>query len=250
MQRKTQCINELRQKDKAFKWSSQCQRAFQNLVHELTSEPVVQPYSPNKEATLSTDASKKTIGAVLTQEGHPVIYVSRNLTTAETKYSNIEREALAVVFAVTRLRQFLLGGSFTIEAEHKPLQYIFNPSEQIPKVASARLPRWAITLMAYNFNIKHVPGIDNGHADAMSRLQFKSDSNDIVCHISHPTFEKSVIDVSLLRKEMKSDSFLIRLVDRIKYGNWSNCCKMEQQCSCNAQALTIEDDLVYNGSRM
>ena len=241
---KTHCINELRQKDKDFNWSSQ------NLVDELTSEPAVQPYSLNREATLSTDASEKTIRAVLTQEGHPVIYVSRNLTTAQTKYSNIECEALAVVFAVTRLRQFLLGRSFTIEMDHKPLQYIFNTSEKISKVASARLACWAITLMAYDFIIKHVPGIDNVHADAMSRLQFKSDSDDFVCHVSHPTLEKSVIDVSLLRKEMKSDSFLIRLVDQIRYGNWSNCSKREQQFSRNAQALTIEDDLVYNGSRL
>ena len=127
--------------------------------------------------TLTTDASEETIGAVLTQNDHPVIYISRNLTSAEQKYSNIEREALAVVFAMTRLRQFLLGRKFTLRTDHKPLQYIFNPSNQIPKVVSARLARWAITLMAYDYDVQYTPGQDIGHADTMSRLRFKDDED-------------------------------------------------------------------------
>ena len=119
---KTRCINELRRKYKPFKWTDECQRAFQSLVDELPSEPLVQPYTLDKEVTLTTDASEKTNGGVLTQNDHPVIYISRNLTSAEQKYSNIEREALAVVFAVTRLRQFLLGRKFTLRTDHKPLQ--------------------------------------------------------------------------------------------------------------------------------
>ena len=63
---------------------------------------------------------KKIIGAVLTQNDHPVIYISRNLTSVEQKYSNTEREALAVVFAVTRLRHFLLGRKFILRPDHKP----------------------------------------------------------------------------------------------------------------------------------
>ena len=79
---KTRCINELRQKDKSFKWTDDCQRAFQSLVDELTSEPLIQPYSLDKEVTLTTDPSEKTIGGVLTQKDHAVIYISRNLTSA------------------------------------------------------------------------------------------------------------------------------------------------------------------------
>ena len=87
---KTRCINELRLNDKLLKGTDECQRSFLSLVDELTSEPLVKPYSLDKEVTLSTDASEKTIGAVLTQNDHPVIYISRNLTSAEQKYSNIE----------------------------------------------------------------------------------------------------------------------------------------------------------------
>ena len=56
---KTRCINELRQKDEPFKWTDECQRTFQSVVDELTSEPLVQPYTLDKEVTLTTDASEK-----------------------------------------------------------------------------------------------------------------------------------------------------------------------------------------------
>ena len=196
---KTQCINELRQKDKQFKWTDECQKAFQSLVDELTNKPLVQPYSLDNEVTLTTDASEKTIGGVLTQNGHPVIYISRNLSKSEQKYSNIEREGLAVVFAVTRLKQYLLGRKFTLRTDHKPLQYIFNPNSQIPKVVSARLARWAITLMAYDYEVQYTPGQEIGHADAMSRLRFKDDENDLVA-VAMATFEKPVIDINVLQK--------------------------------------------------
>ena len=224
---KTLCINEFRQKDKPFKWTDECQRACQSLVDELTSEPLVQPYTLDKEVTLTTDASEKTIGGVLTKNDHPVIYISRNLTSAEHKYSNIEREALAVVFAVTRLRQFLLGRKFTLRTDHKPIQYIFNRSNQIPKIVSARLARWAITLMAYDYDVQYTPGQNIGHADAMSRLQFKDDEDDIVA-AAMATFEKPVIDAEKLRKEMQSDELTKRMLNRIRTGNWKNCTKMEK----------------------
>ena len=91
---------------------------------ELSSRPVVQPYSLKKEVTITTDASEKAIDGVLSQEGHPVIYVSQRLSLAEQRYSNIEREALAIVLVVKRLKQFLLGRKFMIETDHRPLEFI------------------------------------------------------------------------------------------------------------------------------
>ena len=61
------------------------QISFEDIKNELCSEPLVQPYSLQKEAKIITEASEKTIGRVFSQEGHPVIYVSRKLTPAEQK---------------------------------------------------------------------------------------------------------------------------------------------------------------------
>ena len=135
-----------------------------------------------KEATVTTDASEKTIGGVHSQEGFPVIYVSRKLSQAPQSSSNIEREALATIFMVTRLKQFLIGGRFTIQNEQKPLKYLFAPDEENPKTASARIARWAIALMGFDFEIKYTPGEQIPHADALSRLDFDDDDdNNRVC---------------------------------------------------------------------
>ena len=83
---KTRCINELWQKENSFKWTDECQKSFQSLVDELICEPLVQPNTLDKEVTLTMDRSENTIGPVLTQNDHQVIYISRNLTSA---YSNI-----------------------------------------------------------------------------------------------------------------------------------------------------------------
>ena len=72
------------------------QKAFEDIKNELCANPLVQPYSLQKEATVTTDASEKAIGVVPSQEEHPVIYVSRKLTPVEQNYSNRELEALAL----------------------------------------------------------------------------------------------------------------------------------------------------------
>ena len=250
---KLQPINELRQKDKCFEWTAECQQAFETIVNELSSKPLVQPYSLAKEVTITTDASERAIGAVLTQEGHPVIYISKTLTAAEQNYSNIEREAYAIVYTVTRLRQFLLGRKFSIVTDHKPLQYIFHPSSEIPKVASARIARWAITLMAFDFEIKHAPGTTIGHADALSRLRFNGSGEseaEFVAMIGHVAFEQPVVDIAQLRAEVNNDVLCKRIIKRIRTGNWSNCSQLEADFSRNATALTIHNGLIYLGTRL
>ena len=127
-------ISDLRKKSEAeFQWTDKCQRAFERLKSELASKPIVQPFSLKKEVTITTDASEKAISGALSQEGHPVIYVSQTLSQAEQRYSNIERETLAIVFVVKRLKQFLLGRKFNLETDHRPLDFIFAPNKELPK---------------------------------------------------------------------------------------------------------------------
>ena len=198
--------------------------------------------------TLTTDAFEKTIGAVLTQKDLSVINISRNLTSAEQNYSNIERKTLPVVFAVTRIRQFLLGWKFTLRIDHKPLQYIYNPSNEIPKVVSARLERWAITLMTFNCDVQNNPCQGIGQADAMSRLRFKDCEDDLVA-VAMGTFEKPLFDAKKLRNKMQSNKFTKRLLNRIRTGNWKICTKLEKFFLNLSNTLTAQNDSIYNESR-
>ena len=73
----------------------------------------------------------------------PITLISQTLSIAETKYSQLEKEALAIVFAVKKLPQYLYGRSFTIYSDHQPLKYLLNEARQIPVMASSRIQHWA-----------------------------------------------------------------------------------------------------------
>ena len=208
------------------------QKPFEDIKNELCANPLVQPHSLQKEATVTTDASEKAIGGVLSQEGHPVIYVSRKLTPAEQNYSNIEREALAIVFVVTRLKQFLHGRRFILQTDHKPLKYLFAPDEEIPKTASARITRWAIALMGFDYELKYTPGEQIPHADALSRMDFDEDEsdNDRVCFaINNIYFSQSdLVTQAEIKTELGTNRLFQDIMKRIKSGNGNNVQKRKK----------------------
>ena len=110
-----------------------------------------------------------------------MIFVSWKLSRAEVNYSNNEREAIAIVFEVTRLKKFLLGRRFTLQTDHKPLKYLLAPDEEIPETASAKITIWAIGQMGCDFEFKNTPGEQIPNANALSRLDFDGeDDNDRV----------------------------------------------------------------------
>lgn len=149
----------------------------------MASRPVVQPFDPKKITTLTTDASEKAISAIFSQNGHLVIYLSRKLKQSEQSMSNIEREALAIVWTTQKARHFLLGSEFLLKSDHRPLEFIFHPSKTLPKVTSARIARWALQLTSFDYEIQYVKGDAIPHEDALSRLSFadenESEASDI-----------------------------------------------------------------------
>ena len=81
----------------------------------MAVKPGVKFFDPKKDITLTTDASEHLISGIISQEGHPIMYLSRRLTNSELNYSNIEYEALTIVWTTTRAREFLIRKRFLLE---------------------------------------------------------------------------------------------------------------------------------------
>lgn len=164
-----QPLNNLLKKDAEFKWTALCDQSFSELKHKLTNPPILQFPDFSSDFILTTDASQYAIGAVLSQgiigKDLPVAYASRSLNKAETNYSTIERELLAIVWAAQHFRPYLYGKRFRIYTDHRPLTYIFSISNP-----SSRLMRFRLKLEEYEYEVVYKPGKANTNADALSRI--------------------------------------------------------------------------------
>ena len=158
------------------KFTEQKKNPFEYIVPSPTSgvgtitskigcaNPLVPIYSLKKKPTVTTDNLEKVIGWVFSTEDHPVIDVSKKLSQAKQRCSNIEQSTLAVVILVAKLKHFLLGRRFTFEVytqtDHKLLKYLFAPDKKFPKLSSARITRLEIALMEFDFELKCTPRSD------------------------------------------------------------------------------------------
>ena len=247
---KIEPLNVLRSNDVDFIWGPRQQKSFDDLKAALTKPPLIRIYDPRSETTLTTDASEDAIAAVLTQDEHPVLYLSRRLSKAERNYSNIEREALAIVWATHRARDFLIGKKFTLRTDHKPLEFLLHPCREIPKVTSARLMRWALQLSAFDYEILYVKGENIPHVDALSRLEFTNDGREEE-EIEEESFvhwiETDVIRKDELRSSMNGNKLLNDVSQRIQTNRWSQCSMAERPFKMVRQKLSVQEGLIFNG---
>ena len=168
-------IYKLLQQHTQWHWGDSQATAFKAAKGALQSSTLLVHYDSSKPLTLTCDASPYGVGAVLShkfEDGSekPIGFTSRTLSPAEKNYSQLDKEALAIIFGVKKFHDYLHGHHFTIYSDHQPLQHLFNENKPIPQMASSRLKRWSLTLQAYEYTIRHKPGKQLANADALSRL--------------------------------------------------------------------------------
>ena len=161
----------LTRKNEPFVWTKERQEAFDELKTRLTQAPILAHPDPSKEYVLYTDASGTCVGAILAQKEHGgteekvIHYLSQQLNKTQRRWSTIEREAYAIVLALKKFRQYLLGTPFTVYCDHRPLKTLFKSP-----MKNMRIERWSILLSEYNCDIQYRPG-RSMKADFVSRIK-------------------------------------------------------------------------------
>ena len=168
-------LRRLTLKDAEFVWAEEQQHAFQQLQSLLSSAPTLRFFDNTKPVVVQSDASKYGLGAVLLQDNQPLAYASRALSSAETRYANIEKELLAAVFAVERFHQYTFGPAVTLQTDHKPLVNIVD--KQLAD-APRRLQSLLMRLQRYDVHLEYVPGPQLVLPDTLSRAFLTSPSTE------------------------------------------------------------------------
>lgn len=151
--------------------------AFNKCKELLCNAPLLQYPDPSKPYILTTDASNVALGGVLSQgpigSDKPIAYASRTLSDTESRYSTIERELLAIIWAIKHFRPYLYGQKFFIYTDHRPLAWLNSMKDP-----SSKLTRWRLSLQDYNFEIIYKNGKQNTNADALSRIKVNATDSD------------------------------------------------------------------------
>lgn len=248
-------LYKLLRNDADFVWAEKCQRSFEKSKQLLTSNQVLELYDPDKEIVVSADASPYGVGAVLSHvvngEEKPVLFASSSLSPAEKNYSQPQREALAIIFAVKKFYKYIYGKKFTIISDAQSLRDLFNPKKGISPVAAARLQRWAIYLSMYDYEIKHRSGSKMGHVDALSRLPLEDGTEVEVDKINFINFGEDIpIESKDIEEGTQADSILSKVYEFVLTGWPSKISPCMTPYFLKRNSLSIESNCVYYINRV
>lgn len=261
-----------------FRWEKIHQDSFEELKKRMASMQHLAFFDPKDRTLLVTDASGVGLGAVLIQfkNGVPrvISYASKSLTDTEKHYPPIEKETLAIVWGVERFQMYLLGVSFTVETDHRPLETLFTAKSR----PTARIEKWLLRLLAFRFTVIYRKGSSN-IADPISRLaaQGYDDNwteetevfirrvmveslaalvderiaedfnNDTDLHI-RTVQEAAAIDISEVVDATDKDTELQFVKEAIMNGDWSK--DVLRPYSAFRSELSYVNELIIRGSKL
>ena len=170
-------LRELLHKDILFHWDKPQAESFGILRDKCCNAPVLTYYDSTKQCTIQCDASSYALGGALLQEGRPVAYTSRALTPTEQRYSQLEKEMLAIVHSAKKFHHYVFGRpDVQVQTDHKPLQAIFKkPLLSAPM----RLQSMLLRLQPYDLAVTYVPGTNIPLGDTLSRANLPDSTPDI-----------------------------------------------------------------------
>jgi len=253
-------LRQLTHKDAKWQWTAAEKTAFNTLRDVLSTAPVLGYYETGLPTKLTVDAGPNGLGLILFQlkdKGwQPVACASRSLTVTEKKYSQIEREALAVRWACERCYMYLIGSRFIIETDHQPLIPLFTKPHSQPPM---RIERWLLYLQQFDYEMKYCPGSRNA-ADYLSRHSLpltqrdakKSEERDLTVHHIIADTVPVALDFLEVRDETARDRVFCKLAKTIQSGDYYGCKKDPdlKPYSRVFRELSYIEGIILRGSRI
>ena len=197
-----------------WSWLEIHDQAVEKIKRLVTSEPVLSYYDPQRELALQCDSSQTGLGAVLLQTGRPIAFASRAHTDTEIRYTQIEKELLAVVFGLEKFHQYTWGQDVIVQSDHKPLEIIMK---KLLHTALKRLQRMLMRLQKYSIKLEYQPGKGMHLADTLSRAYLRNNDQtgallDEIVHFEHlePTLEACLQEI---RSETQQDRVLQEMIN-------------------------------------
>ena len=210
--------------DAPFQWDHDQVSVMQKFRDILTSDPVLPMFDPKKPTTIQADASSTGIRACLLQDPRPMAYASRSLTDSESRYSQIEKELLAIVFAVTNFHYHIYGRDVLTQSDHKHLEAIIKKPIHS---ATPRMQLMLLRLLWCNLQLQYVPGSHMYIADTLSRAHVTGEPDESM-GIAHADYRIRSVTAQLpatderlkkLRDATKEDATLQKL-HHFTYNGW------------------------------
>ena len=217
----THPLNALLNKDVTWMWGPDQKTAVEKLKAGITSAPTLVYFDMNKPTVVCSDASSYGLGGVLYQqhgsELKPVAFCSRTLTQAETRYAQIEKELLAIVYACSKFERYLTGlPEIKFITDHRPLVPLLNKKDLIDTPITCQ--RMIMRLMRFNVTAEYMPGKLLVVADTLSRSPLSEKSSldeveletDVTCHVDAMRVSWPISDEKLnsVRKATEEDVVL------------------------------------------
>lgn len=260
-------LHQLLQKNVPWRWTTEHEDAVMRIKQMLSSDETLAHFNPDAKLILTVDASPTGLGAILSQMENdterPISYASRSLSKAEQNYSQIQKEATAIIFGVRKFHYFLYARSvpFILRSDCRPLIAIFNSKKGVPEMTANRLQRYALYLNSYNFETEYIPSAVNA-ADFLSRSTdshspaaslFTDQINDKANYVNFVYGQNATECLSLdnLAKSTSVDPILYKICEYVNNGwptkNTHKTIKTFRSCS---HELSVEKSCLLRGHKL
>ena len=246
---KTDLVRSLLKSNVEWCWEAEHQWAFEDLNLAVHEDMSLRYFDPSKPVEIECDASMVGLGACLLQEGKPIAFASKALTPTESRYANIEREMLAVVFSLKKFHTYIFGRPVVVYSDLEPLSKI-----QLKNLSDAppRLQGMLLAIQPYDAEVRYRPSKQMTNADYLSRVgpragdQIEVEKAVYMMQISSGQLDK-------VRSASAEDPMLCTLWEQVIYG-WPAEPKLVPKVIRSfwsmSDYVSVEDGVLYFGSRM